>query len=158
MKIFDANSGKLVKSLSGHTHYVLGVAWKADGRTIVSSGADKVVKLWAFPDGGQLKTIEGFNKEVTAVRYLGIGDELLTASGDTQVRLGNEEGKTLRSFGGSKGYLFSMAVTPNGKVILGGGQDSILRIWDVTTGKSLFTIDPPAADAPPKPGSAAAPK
>jgi WD40 repeat protein len=158
VKVFDANTGKLVKSLAGHTHYVLGVAWKADGRTIVSSGADKVVKLWAFPDGAQLKTIEGFNKEVTAVRYLGIGDEMLTASGDTQVRLSNEEGKTLRSFGGSKGYLFSMAVTPDGKVILGGGQDSILRIWDATTGKALFSIDPPPTDAPQKTGSSASPK
>ena len=155
VKVFDANSGKLMKSMAGHTHYVLGVAWKADGRTIVSSGADKVVKLWAFPEGGQLKTIEGFNKEVTAVRYLGIGDEMLTTSGDDQVKLINDEGKTLRSFGGSKGYLFSMAVTPDAKVILGGGTDSILRIWDAATGKALFSIDPPPADSPQKGGSAA---
>ena len=158
VKIFDTGTGKLVKSLAGHTHYVLGVAWKADGRTIVSSGADKVVKLWAFPEGGQLKTIEGFNKEVTAVRYLGLGDEILTASGDTQVRLGNEEGKTLRSFGGSKGYLFSMAVTPDAKVILGGGQDSILRIWDAATGKALFSLDPPPADEAQKGGGGGASK
>ena len=150
VKLFDVNTGKLLKSLAGHTHYVLSVAWKADGRTIVSSGADDVVKLWAFPDGGQFKTIEGFKKEVTAVRFLGLGDQILTASGDDQVRLGDEEGKTLRSFGGSKGYLFSLAATPDGKVILGGGQDSILRIWDAATGKALFSIDPPPADAPQK--------
>jgi WD40 repeat protein len=155
VKIFDATTGKLQKSLAGHTHYVLAVAWKADGRTIVSSGADKVVKLWAFPDGGQLKTIEGFNKEVTGVRFLGIGDQILTASGDNQVRLGDQEGKTLRSYGGSKGYLFTMAATPDGKVILGGGQDSILRIWDAATGKALFSIDPPPTDAPQKTGTTA---
>jgi WD40 repeat protein len=154
VKTFDVSTGKLVKSMAGHTHYVLSVAWNANGRTIVSSGADNVVKLWAFPDGGQLKTIEGFKKEVTAVRFLGIGDEILTTSGDDQVRLGNEEGKTLRSFGGSKGYLFTMAVTRDGKVILGGGQDSILRIWDAASGKALFSIDPPAGDAPPKNGTA----
>jgi dipeptidyl aminopeptidase/acylaminoacyl peptidase len=155
VKIFDASTGKLLKALAGHTHYVLGVAWKADGRTIVSSGADDVVKLWAFPEGGQLKTIEGFKKEVTAVRFLGIGDEILTASGDDQLRLGDLEGKTLRSFGGGKGYLFSMAVTPDGKVILGGGKDGILRIWDAANGKALFNIDPPPADAPQKGGAAA---
>jgi len=158
VKVFDANTGKLMKAMAGHTHYVLAVAWKADGRTIVSSGMDKVVKLWAFPAGGQIKTIEGFNKEVTAVRFLGIGDEILTTCGDDQVRLGDQEGKTVRSFGGSKGYLFSMAVTPDAKFILGGGSDSVLRIWDATTGKSLFSIDPPPADAAQKMGASSPPR
>jgi hypothetical protein len=46
-----------------------------------------------------------------------------------------------------------MAAPPDGKVILGGGQDSVLRIWDGTNGKALFSIDPPPGDAPPKLGS-----
>ena len=150
VKIFEAGTGKLVKSLAGHTHYVLGVNWKADGREIASSGADKVVKLWAFPGGEQIKTIEDFKKEVTSVRFMGIGGEFLTASGDTRVRSMNEEGKTVREFSGNKGFLFSTAVTPDGQLILGGGQDSVLRIWNAKDGKNLFSIEPPAAETPQK--------
>ena len=150
VKVFDTASGKLVKQLSGHTHYVLGVSWKADGRTLASSGADKVVKLWSFPAGEQIKTIEGFNKEVTSVRFVGLGGEMLTASGDTKVRMLKEDGGTLRDFGGSSGFIFSTAVTSDGKVILGGGQDSLLRAWDATTGKSLFSLGPPPTESAPK--------
>ena len=154
VKVFDTGSGKLVKTLSGHTHYVLGVGWKADGRTIASSGADKTVKLWSFPGGEQLKTVEGFNKEVTTVRFVGLGGEMLTASGDTKVRMLKEDGSTLRDFGGNKGFIFSTAITPDGQLVLGGGQDSVLRAWSAATGKSLFNLGPPPEEAPQKPAAA----
>ncbi len=143
VKIFDVNTGKLGKQLSGHTHYVLGVSWKADGRTLASSGADKAVKLWSFPAGEQLKTVEGFNKEVTSVRFVGLGGEMLTTSGDTKVRLLKEDGTALRDFAGGKGFIFAAAITPDGQLVLGGGQDSVLRIWNASNGKNLFTLDPP---------------
>ncbi len=146
VKVFDASTGALVKSLSGHTHYVLGVSWKADGRTLVSSGADQAVKLWTFPGGEQTKTVQGFNKEVTSARFVGYSGEILTASGDTKVRLLKEDGGTAKDFGGSKGFIFSTAMTPDGQYVLGGGQDSILRIWNTASGKNLFSLDPPPAE------------
>lgn len=147
VKVFDAATGALVKALSGHTHYVLGVSWKADGRMLVSSGADQAVKLWTFPGGEQTKTVQGFNKEVTSARFVGYGSEILAASGDTKVRLLKEDGGTARDFGGSKGFIFSTAITPDGRFILGGGQDSVLRIWDAANAKTLFSLDPPPAEA-----------
>jgi WD40 repeat protein len=158
VKVFDAASGKLIKQLSGHTHYVLGVSWKADGRTLASSGADKAVKLWSFPAGEQLKTVEGFNKEVTSVRFVGIGGEMLATSGDAKVRLLKEDGTALRDFGGIKGFLFSSAITPDGQLVLGGGQDSVLRAWNAASGKNLFSLDPPPAELAPKPGNQGAAK
>lgn len=154
VKIFDAGSGKLVKQLSGHTHYVLGVSWRANGREIASSGADKAVKLWSFPAGEQIKSVEDFKKEVTSVRFVGLGGETLTASGDNRVRMLKEDGGNLRDYGGSKGFIFSTAVTPDGQIILGGGQDSVLRAWNATTGKNLFSLDPPPVEAPQKSASA----
>jgi WD40 repeat protein len=147
VKIFDTESGKLIKALSGHTHYVLGVSWKADGRALVSSGADQAVKLWTFPAGEQTKTVLGFNKEVTAARFVGLGGEILTASGEARVRLLKEDGTTARDFGGSKGFIFSAAITPDGQFVLGGGQDSVLRIWNAASGKNLFSLDPPPPES-----------
>src|SRR5262249_33782273 len=40
VKIFDAASGAPLRVLTGHTAHVLGVSWKADGRLLVSCGAD----------------------------------------------------------------------------------------------------------------------
>src|SRR5690606_20853435 len=43
MKVFEVASGKLHRSFEGHTHHVLGVSWRSDGRMLASSGADNVI-------------------------------------------------------------------------------------------------------------------
>ena len=45
-----------------------------------------------------------------------------------------------------KGFMFTAAATPDGRTILGGGQDSVLRVWNAETGKSLFNLEPPKAE------------
>ncbi|MEW6159805.1 MAG: hypothetical protein AB1813_20430, partial [Verrucomicrobiota bacterium] len=143
-KVFDANSGQLVKSFEGHTHHVLAVSWKRDARTLASAGADKVVKLWNFVTGEQRKTLDGFNKEVTSIAFLDAANEALASSGDAQVKLIREDNNNVRAFGGATEFITSAAVTPDGKIVIAGGQDSILRVWDGTNGKELRTFAPPS--------------
>ena len=113
---------------------------------LASSGMDNVVKLWTYPAGEQTKTIEGFKREVTSVRFVGVGGEMLAAAADPRLRLIKEDGGTAKDFSGSKGFIFSAATTADGQTVLGGGQDSVLRIWNASTGKSLFNLEPPAAE------------
>jgi WD40 repeat protein len=143
-KVFDANTGQLVKSFEGHTHHVLAVSWKRDARTLASAGADKVVKLWNFVTGEQRKTLDGFNKEVTSIAFLDAANEALASSGDAQVKLIREDNNNVRAFGGATEFVTSAAVTPDGKIVIAGGQDSILRVWDGTNGKELRTFAPPS--------------
>jgi WD40 repeat protein len=141
VRVVNLESGKLVKSFEGHTHHVLGVSWKRDGRTLASSGADNILKVWDFVSGERKKNIEGFNKEVTSVAFVG-ADQALASCGDAQVRLVKENGENVRSFTGGSDFVYSAAATPDGKVVVAGGQDSTLRIWDGTDGKALMSFPP----------------
>jgi len=142
VKVWNLESGKMSRSFEGHTHHVLGVTWKRDARTIASAGADKVIKLWNYVTGEQKRTIGGSEKEVTSIGYVDSTGEALVTSGDAQVRLVSEDGKTVRSFGGAKDFVQAAAVTPDGRWVVGGGQDSILRIWDGRSGQLLKAFDP----------------
>ena len=93
---------------------------------------------------------------MTSVRFIGLTGELLTASSDDRVRRLKEDGGNLRDYGGSKGFIFSTAITPDGQLILGGGQDSVLRAWNLADGKSLFNLEPPPSEVPVKKASTAA--
>ena len=142
LKVVELATGKVVKQFEGHTHHVLGVSWNRNERTLASAGADNVVKIWDFVHGERKKTIAGFDKEVTAIRFIGNTDQALAAAGDARIRLVREDGSDVRSFAGATDFIESAAVTPDGAVVIAGGQDGVLRVWDGTDGKLIVSFPP----------------
>ena len=111
VKLHSVADGKWIKSFEGHTHHVLGVSWNRNERTLASAGADNAVKFWDFAHGEKKKNIGGFDKEVTAISYVGYTDQALAVSGDAKVRLVREDGSDVRSFSGANDFVakpFSM--------------------------------------------------
>ena len=144
VRVTELATGKVVKQFEGHTHHVLGVSWNRNERTLASAGADNAVKFWDFAHGEKKKNIGGFDKEVTAISYVGYTDQALAVSGDAKVRLVREDGSDVRSFSGANDFVESAAVTPDGKFVIAGGQDSVLRVWDGMDGKLIMDFPPPA--------------
>jgi WD40 repeat protein len=136
-KVTELSTGKVLKVFEGHTHHVLGVAWKRDQRTLITAGADNVAKVWNAETGERRKNIEGFGKEVTAATFVGVGDEALLTAGDGQVVLLKDKGDKVRSFTGAADYVNAAAATPDGNVVVAGGADGILRTWSGKDGKVL---------------------
>jgi WD40 repeat protein len=131
VKLWNVADGKFIRSFEGHTHHVLGVAWRADGRMLVSSGADMVLKVWDTRSGDQLRTVQNqFTKEVTSVSF--VADDMVVAcGGDSKVRFINAaNGNNQRDFGGTSEYMYTVAASADGKTILAGGLDSVLRLWN----------------------------
>lgn len=148
VKVWNVADGKLIKSYEGHTHQVLGVSMKRDGRIIASAGADASVKIWSLVTGEVVRTIKGFAKEATAVSHVGVSDQFLATGGDGKVRLINEGGGDVRSFSGATDFEYATAATPDGKIVIAGGQDGILRVWNGVNGSSITTFEPPKAPLP----------
>ena len=144
-KVLDLNNGKVVKTFEGHTHHVLGVSWKRDGRTLASAGADNVIKVWDFVTGERKKTIEGFGKEVTSISFIGITDQTLASSGDDQIRTVSDTGEKIRAYEGGTDFINSASITPDGKIVIAGGHDSVLRVWNGTNAEVMVTFAPPGA-------------
>lgn len=146
-RVTDLATGKVVKSFEGHSHHVLGVAWKSDGRTLATAGADGVVKIWDFLTGERRKNIEGFAKEVTSIQFVGVTDQALTSAGDNRVRLVRDNGSEVRTFAGFNDFVYAAAATPDGSVVVAGGQDGVLRVWNGTNGQVIATFAPPTPNA-----------
>ncbi len=143
-KVFDVAGGQLVRTLEGHTHHVLGLSWKRDGRILATSGADKTVKLWDLVTGEQKLTIENkFRKEATSVHYLAGQNVVLTSTADSGLRIFKEDGNDQKNLGGDKGFVQSAAISADGKTVIAGGDDSVLRVWNADDGKITYTFDPP---------------
>ena len=148
IKVWNVADGKFIRSFEGHTHHVLSVTWKLDQRMLVSSGADNVVKVWDTRTGDQLRTVQNqFTKEVTSVSFVGDTDTVVAVSGDARVRLVNaSNGGIAGDYPGAADYMYSAAVSDDGKAILAGGLDGVLRIWNEQR-QPVIQFAPPAPPA-----------
>jgi hypothetical protein len=44
--------------------------------------------------------------------------------------------------------MYSLAITIDGKIAVGGGQDSVLKVWNVENTQVIRSFDPPKPKAP----------
>lgn len=141
VKVFETDSLTYVQTFEGHTSHVLDVTWNEDDLTIASSGADLQVKVWDLTAGQEKSKVEGFDKEVSSVSYVGGTETLLTASGDKTLKLSTA---ALPNTGDT--FLHTADVSEDGKLIIAGGQDSVLRLWDATAKKLIGEFPSPEAN------------
>ncbi len=55
VQVWEAETGKVIFELTGHTGPTFGVAFSPDGRSLASSSVDRTIKIWQLPvAGGQV--------------------------------------------------------------------------------------------------------
>lgn len=150
IKVFEVPSGKFIKSFEGHTHHVLDIGWQNDGKLLASAGGDNTVKVWDYEKGEQLRTINAHSKQVTRLLYIGKTDQFVTCSGDQQIKFFNSGGGNVRNFGGNADYIYGVGVSPDGQVVVAGGQEGIVRVYNGANGQLVRSLLPPGV-APPEP-------
>lgn len=136
-RVIEIASGKQVNLFEGHTHYVMGVAFRADGRVLATGGADGVVTSWDMILGERKKKIEGWTKEVTSLQFIGASNQIVTSSGDNRVRIVRDDGSEVRTIAGLPDFMQAAASNPSGTTLVGGGEDSTLRVWNGADGKEI---------------------
>ena len=80
VKLWEARSGQLLRTLEGHQGAVPSVAFDAQGGTLASGSWDNTVKLWEARSGQLLRTLEGHTGGVDIVTFSLDFDVLLAKS------------------------------------------------------------------------------
>lgn len=141
-KVIEAVSGRQLNSFESHTNYVNSVSFRADGRVLATGGADSMVLTWDMASGERKSKIAGWVKEVTSVNYIGSTNQLVTSAGENLVRVVTDTGGQVRSITNLPDFMQNAKPTITGQLFVGGGEDSVLRIWDAS-GKELASFGPP---------------
>ena len=140
LKLWDAASGALLKTLKGHDGTVSSVAFSPDGRFIVSGSWDNTIKLWDAADGALLKTFEGHGDDVSSVAFSPDGRFIVSGSQDNTLKLWDAaNGALLKTLEGHDGLVQSVAFSPDGRFIVSGSIDKTVKLWATSTGALLAT-------------------
>ena len=78
IRMWDAENGQLLRTLSGHGGAIRLLTAAPDERTLASYGADRAVKLWSLPTGRELMTM-GRGKDYVRLLFTPDGQALAAA-------------------------------------------------------------------------------
>jgi RNA polymerase sigma factor (sigma-70 family) len=145
-RLFDVATGKAIRSIRGHMHMAISLAFSPDGKLLATGGysSDADVRLWDVATGKEVRRIEtGAN--VRAVAFAPDGKVLASGLGDGRVVLWDvATGKELRVLKGVADSPAGLTFSPDGRLLAAAGpveRDKKLsneaRLWDVGTGELL---------------------
>lgn len=139
--LFDVATGKLAKTLAGHTGAATSLAFTADSTLLYSGAADKSVRVWNVAEGKQLSQLDT-PAEVSALRLLNKDAVLATGGADNIVRLWTVPatpgealvaGKELKGHGAAIVGLAQLAENQ----LASASADGQVRVWDINGGNQI---------------------
>jgi WD40 repeat protein len=142
----NANTGKYLKTLEGHTDWVRSVAFSPNGEMLASGSDDQTVRVWNISTGDCLQTLDAHRDWVRSVAFSPDGQQLATAGDDYQVkRWDTQTGECLNTMEKHTGIVWAVTFSPDGRSLASGGDDQTVRVWQVEKGLCLRTAQGCAA-------------
>jgi WD40 repeat protein len=118
-----------------HWGQVSSVAFSPDGKQIITSGADMVLRLWDAETLAELAILQGHTGLLRTVAFSSDGQMVASAGDDKSIRLWRLDGHRVTdtvSFHAHDDRILTVCFTPDGKTLASGCRDGTVRVWDVS--------------------------
>jgi WD40 repeat protein/tRNA A-37 threonylcarbamoyl transferase component Bud32 len=150
VRVWDADSGKELLTLTGLPHWANTVAFSPDGKYLAAGLGDLYVvapdrpgevRVWDAATGKEVYNLQGHGGWVTSVAFSPDSRHLASASADRTVRVWElRTGREVLTLRGHSRWVRAVAFSPDGRVLGSAGDDQIVKLWDAATGNEMLTL------------------
>ncbi|MEX2214803.1 MAG: prenyltransferase/squalene oxidase repeat-containing protein [Phycisphaeraceae bacterium] len=145
IKLWDAKTGNLIRTLTGHKSWVNSVAWHKDGNWLVTGSSDGTVRIWDAKTGDVLHDFAMTKAEVRSVAVSNNGKLIAAGERYGMVKVWDtetwQERYTLKE---NSGDVWAVAFSPDSKTLAAGdgqwNRPCLIRLFDAATGKPSGTL------------------
>ena len=128
VQLWNMDSGEIERSLIGPLNEVTAIA-TAEGK-LVAARRDGSVDVFDLKTGARSSTLNRGDGPVWAV-VTGRGEGRYFAAGqDTKIRLASASGRIESVFSGHDNAVYALAYAPERRIIVSGGADKVVKVWD----------------------------
>ena len=145
IRIWDLETGKMLKMLEGHNDEVNTAAFSPDGKLIVSASKDSTVRIWDAATGMQLNNLKGHNAPLLSATFSPDGKSIISVSDmDSYIIWDTRTGRQIKK---QDRYASDFAVfSPDGKFFATravGFTDNLdnVKIWDISSGSPSCKLE-----------------
>lgn len=133
VKIWDVNTGKLLRSLESHTAAVKTLAF--DEQKVITGSLDNTIKVWNYHTGQCLSTYRGHHDSVLSVDFY--KKSIVSGSADNSIKVWNVELRTCYAMRGHTEAVNCVKIHPQSMTVFSASDDSTVRMWDLNDNSCL---------------------
>ena len=137
--LWDPAAGQALRHLDADRYGVTAVAVSPDSSWVAGVGEGKALHMWDARTGAALWTSAGKSAEATQVLFSPDGKTVATAGWHGKL-WDARTGDLRQTLDGSFDRL-CLAYSPDGRLLVSGGKDGLVQVWDARTGKRLRSLD-----------------
>ncbi|KAK2630291.1 hypothetical protein QTJ16_001111 [Diplocarpon rosae] len=135
VRVWGQDHISYLRLMIGHDTSVNQIGWHPNGAYIFSASdqADKSIRMWSFTTGECVRVFSGHTDFISALECSPSGKILASADGGGSIILWDlAKGTQIkRCRGHGKGGIWSLSFSVESTVLVSGGADGTVRVWDV---------------------------
>ena len=140
IRIWDAVSGSLLRTIPGHADAVYALTFSRDGSRLASASWDKTVKLWDPDTGSLLMTLGPEKHEIYRLAMSPDGRYVAAATVADRLRIWDlQTGDSVLTRTEPRSF-FGLAFHPTAPGIIATSHDRTIRLWNFHTGSVISTL------------------
>lgn len=141
VKLWDAESGDLVRSYEGSEEGVFDLAISPDGRRFAAASGDGTVRIWSMADGSAPLVLQDHTRDVRSVAFHPSGSTLASASFDGSAKVWDTvSGELVATLAGHSAPVYWTAYSPDGTRLITEGADGKVLVWNAETWETELVI------------------
>lgn len=140
-RVWDAENGRLILSLAGHSNKVMNTDFSPSGDRLVTTSLDGTARIWDLASGEVVLILEGHSEGLMSPVYSPDGTQIVTTSIDGTARLWNAQTGELEFILPHSGATLGPHFSPDGSMVaIADDAAAVARIWNTQTGEKVMEL------------------